>query len=248
MTKRLVTKTPCVPYLARCCNQELTGSVEQFSYSHEACQIHGHDGAQCLQASPECPSLKANVPLAPSQTGHSPYATTGSEPPTNVNFNWAPIPYHSNFILASRPPPDPTFSLVYSNMAFAPALTPALTPPRMANPRNSELTSVCGVVSTEKRRAVHTHSKDPHFLYHCPRCDKGLSRRYTVKQHFPGCILKHGNPEGLKWTDHPSMQGSRPYHTRRPNGWNFNRLIPTGRKPFCQMSTPTQRDAGYGNP
>ena len=33
-----------------------------------------------------------------------------------------------------------------------------------------------------------------------------FTRAKTVKDHFPECISKHGNPDGLWFTDHPSMR------------------------------------------
>ena len=36
-------------------------------------------------------------------------------------------------------------------------------------------------------------------------------------RHFVGCIKNHGNPDSLKWTDHPSLQGIVNFYTR--NGY-----------------------------
>lgn len=36
-------------------------------------------------------------------------------------------------------------------------------------------------------------------------------------RHFVGCITNHGNPDSLKWTDHPSLQGIVNFYTR--NGY-----------------------------
>lgn len=38
-------------------------------------------------------------------------------------------------------------------------------------------------------------------------------------RHFVGCITNHGNPDSLKWTDHPSLQGTVNFYTR--NGYQF---------------------------
>lgn len=58
------------------------------------------------------------------------------------------------------------------------------------------------------------------YKYTCPLCGAKRSRRYTIKQHFPGCVRKHGNPENLEWTDHPS---TKDYSPRKPSFWNKNR-------------------------
>ena len=44
----------------------------------------------------------------------------------------------------------------------------------------------------------------------CPRCGSNYTRlNYTrlktVKDHFPDCVSKCGNPQALRYTDHPSM-------------------------------------------
>ena len=45
--------------------------------------------------------------------------------------------------------------------------------------------------------------------YHCPRCDTKMASRRAIKQHFSRCIMKHGNPDALKWDDHASLQPLR---------------------------------------
>ena len=65
-------------------------------------------------------------------------------------------------------------------------------------------TTVCGVYSREKWPPYKIKtSGGPH---HCPRCDTQFTRSQGVKRHFVGCIAKFGNPDSLRWTDHPSLQ------------------------------------------
>ena len=45
--------------------------------------------------------------------------------------------------------------------------------------------------------------------YHCPRCGSKFTHRTTVKKHFPGCIIRHGNPDALRWNDHSSLKPLR---------------------------------------
>ena len=42
--------------------------------------------------------------------------------------------------------------------------------------------------------------------YTCPLCKKTMSRRYTVKDHFPACAEKLGNPDNLEWTNDSSTK------------------------------------------
>ena len=88
-------------------------------------------------------------------------------------------------------------------------------PKRWAFDRINEetYTAVCGVYSPEKMSPNReAHKRD--FPYHCPRCDKRLSTRGSVKMHFPDCIAKYGNPDALKWNDHVSLKPT-PYGISR---------------------------------
>ena len=66
----------------------------------------------------------------------------------------------------------------------------------------SVYTRVCGVHSREKASPNKSIANGP---YHCPRCDTQFTRARGVMRHFVGCIKKYGNPDSLKWTDHPSL-------------------------------------------
>ena len=84
----------------------------------------------------------------------------------------------------------------------------AKTNERYANSRNDGYTIVCGVKSPEivppVKKLNHGNGK-----YRCPRCKSSFTREKTVKDHFPDCVSKHGNPQGLYFTDHPSMKRER---------------------------------------
>ena len=79
----------------------------------------------------------------------------------------------------------------------------------------SVYTSVCGVYSREKALPYKVETRCG--IYHCPRCDTQFTRTRGVMRHFVGCITKHGNPDSLKWTDHPSLQSIVRYYAR--NGY-----------------------------
>ena len=105
---------------------------------------------------------------------------------------------------------------------------------------NDELTPVCGVFSADMGPTTYSRRPvaltEPNLIYHCPRCEKPFSRRYTVKQHFPGCVRKFGNPHSLKWLDHPSLGGACSYRTRHPNSYNVRRRSTRGCMQLPQMS------------
>ncbi|KAI9704115.1 MAG: hypothetical protein M1836_006976 [Candelina mexicana] len=42
--------------------------------------------------------------------------------------------------------------------------------------------------------------------YECIICGKVLTRRHSVKQHFPACVRDNGNPNNYSWDDHPSCK------------------------------------------
>lgn len=78
----------------------------------------------------------------------------------------------------------------------------------------SVYTRLCGIYSREKASPKKFKANGP---YHCPRCDTQFTRARGVWRHFVGCITKYGNPDSLKWTDHPSLQGTVKYLVRKGN-------------------------------
>ena len=78
--------------------------------------------------------------------------------------------------------------------------------PRVAGP-----TRACGVLSPEKKPPV---KRSHNGAFHCPRCDSQFTRSRTVNYHFEGCVAKYGNPESLRWNDHPSHEGVKKHAIR----------------------------------
>ena len=75
---------------------------------------------------------------------------------------------------------------------------------RHAHARPDGYTSVCGVYSPAKLTPVKkVNLGNGEFC--CPRCGSNFTRAGTVKYHFPACVMKYGNPQALRYTDHPSM-------------------------------------------
>lgn len=85
-------------------------------------------------------------------------------------------------------------------------------------------TRVCGVYSGE--RAPPEKTKTRSGRYHCPRCDIRFTRARGVRRHFVGCITRYGNPNCLKWTDHPSLQGTIKYHARKGHPCQEDAFVP----------------------
>ncbi|KAL9138499.1 MAG: hypothetical protein Q9175_000287 [Cornicularia normoerica] len=90
--------------------------------------------------------------------------------------------------------------------------------------RTSVYTRVCGVYSREKAspKKVKTNGGP----YHCPRCDTQFTRSRGVTRHFVGCITKNGNPDSLKWTDHPSLQDTVKFYARSGHQGQEDGLLP----------------------
>ncbi len=44
----------------------------------------------------------------------------------------------------------------------------------------------------------------PKNHYRCALCRGRYTRRNTVHNHFPGCVRRNGNPDGLVWDSDPS--------------------------------------------
>ena len=77
---------------------------------------------------------------------------------------------------------------------------------RRAHARNDGYTTVCGVFSPETSKPPPVKKFNPgQGDYCCPRCGSNYTRPKTVKDHFFGCVTKHGNPNKLRFTDHTSM-------------------------------------------
>lgn len=50
------------------------------------------------------------------------------------------------------------------------------------------------------------NSRNTDSPYHCPRYDNKLAARNNVKERFPHCITKDGNPDALRWNGHTSLK------------------------------------------
>lgn len=197
-------------------------------------------------------------PYPTDRSDHSDYGyATQPSPMSNqvhTDYGYAPLPGPiSNPVYINHgyaPQPSPRSRPIYSNITSGLVWTPP--PIDMANiPRNSEWTSVCGIVSAGEDQLSHMIAPqtaiNTNFKYHCPRCDKGFSRRYTVKQHFTSCVKKYGNPKGLKWVDHPSLASRTAYATRKPNTWNLRRSSPRKHR-FRHMGAAGVNQTEYGSP
>ena len=75
---------------------------------------------------------------------------------------------------------------------------------RHAHERNDEYTDVCAVRSPAISTPVKKYNPGK-GEFCCPRCGSNFTRPKSVKDHFPSCISKFGNPRALRFTDHPSM-------------------------------------------
>lgn len=80
----------------------------------------------------------------------------------------------------------------------------ATTQKRHAHLRDDDYTDVCGVVSQPRANPVKRYNPGK-GEYCCPICGSNYTRPKSVKDHFPSCVSKCGNPQGLRYTDHASM-------------------------------------------
>ena len=72
------------------------------------------------------------------------------------------------------------------------------------------LTKVCGIVTPAKGTPVKSTNRRGPFC--CPRCASRFTRSRTVKDHFITCVGKYGNPNGLSWYDHRTLQKARGWY------------------------------------
>ena len=80
----------------------------------------------------------------------------------------------------------------------------------------SVYTRVCGVHSIQTASPEEVKNRAGNF--HCPRCNTNFTRACGVRKHFVGCITRYGNPDSLKWTDHPSLQKIVQFYARNGFG------------------------------
>ena len=109
---------------------------------------------------------------------------------------------------------------------------------RRAHARSDGYSVVCGVYSPEISAPVKSDNRGK-GEFCCPRCGSNYTRPYSVKDHFYYCISKHGNPQALRFTDHPSMAQTEAAIQRR------NRV---SQDSVQEMSETLYVDRGYENP
>lgn len=88
------------------------------------------------------------------------------------------------------------------------------TQKRHAHSRDDYYTDVCGVYSPEKATPMKKFNYGKGEFY-CPRCGSNYTRPKSVKDHFPDCVAKFGNPNSLRYTDDPSMAPTEAFIQRR---------------------------------
>ena len=101
---------------------------------------------------------------------------------------------------------------------------------RRLRARTELLTPVCGKV-TPKKEFKGPIRKRIGGQFFCSNCQMGFRSQSTVKEHFPSCVQKLGNPNRVRWIDHPSIKG----YTNRKTRLTEERLtaIPPAEETNC---------------
>ena len=124
------------------------------------------------------------IPITPRNNGSSYH----NHIPTQQNYNIAIREGGENIPQQDRIDREPSVATVL----------------RRAHARSDGYSVVCGIYSPEISAPVRSENRGKGDFY-CPRCGSNYTRPYSVKDHFYYCISKHGNPQALRFTDHPSM-------------------------------------------
>ena len=101
----------------------------------------------------------------------------------------------------------------------------ASTRRRHAHARDDYYTDVCGVISPEKATPVRKDNLG-NGEFSCPRCGSSFTRPKSVKDHFPSCISRYGNPKP-KIFQHRQELPLLPYlykNTPRTALWNSSKM------------------------
>ncbi|MCJ1287193.1 hypothetical protein MMC26_006541 [Xylographa opegraphella] len=72
----------------------------------------------------------------------------------------------------------------------------------------------------------------------CPICEKGYTRRETVKNHFPACVRRNGNPNNVAWDAHPSCQPKRASRAEKVRPVKVPAAVRKGRRNKQPKVTP----------
>jgi hypothetical protein len=69
--------------------------------------------------------------------------------------------------------------------------------------KGNKKTAVCGVPVPKVKEPTAVSRDSVNGTLKCPICDHRSAEVSQLRKHFPKCVPKHGNPEGLDW-DHDS--------------------------------------------
>lgn len=118
-----------------------------------------------------------------------------------------PVPNAQSNLKSDSSSPTPLISNIPTHKAAHEARAmSAITQKRHAHTRDDNFTDVCGVFSPEKAKPFKRYNYGK-GSFCCPRCRSNFTRPKSVKDHFSDCVGKYGNPQALRYNDHPSMGG-----------------------------------------
>ena len=111
-----------------------------------------------------------------------------------------------------------------------------------ADPGSKLRTEFCGIFSAAKnpQPICDVRYRDRDLAYACPICGATFARSRTVRDHFPVCVRRNGNPDSKKWNDDVTCadyvgRGTSDYNDDRPS-WELNHpsAVEQKQNPSCK--------------
>ena len=125
----------------------------------------------------------------------------------------------------------PSLSVISSssgNEAYVSPIGDATQPAKRIRKKKMPLAAVNGVVipsriasGSHPNQGLITGQPPASQDFHCSICNRGFALKDRVRQHFPVCVNRNGNPYGLKWDDPHTSSDPLPLLHANPNTPNM---------------------------
>lgn len=187
--------------------------TEEHSYP-DPFYVEGYDHGQRLKDLTELLDLADCAPSYPQTSPSEGY----DHQQTSYEDGQNPNQQSSQFVGGAGSHPQQDYRAVAPDSHLPPVSQPSQSSPIIMSEatkrRKSRLDAVSGVIVPsklapgEKPKNLQGQARaTTPILFFCPLCEGGFARKDHMCSHFPACVDRNGNPNGLRW-DHglPSLK------------------------------------------